>query len=256
MTSRPTMIVTGASRGIGAGIARRAAAEGYGVCVNYAASADRATALVEEIKAAGGAAVAIQADVRQPGDAERLFRSVAAELGPPRVLVNNAGISTLSPIADMEIETVRKIVETNLLGTIWCMREAIGMMSTARGGQGGVILNISSIAGAYGGMPGDAIYAGTKGGIDTLTLAVAKEVAREGIRVCGLRPGIIRTEIWEGEVSPEQIEELGRTAVPLGRIGEVDDVADAALWLCSQKASYVTGAILNVSGAREIFVKS
>jgi len=251
-----TMIVTGGSRGIGAGIARHAAAQGYKVCVNYSASASKAESVVEEISNAGGQAMAVQADIRDPDSVGRMFESVAGEYGQIGYLVNNAGISILLPIPEMPMETLRSILDTNLFGTILCTREAIKRMSTARGGAGGVILNISSIAGVHGGMPGDVIYAATKGGIDSFTMGAAKEVAAEGIRVCGLRPGIIHTEIWDGELSPEKIAELGRSAVPMGRVGEVDEIARSALWLCSDEASYITGTTLNVSGGREIFVTS
>ena len=129
-------------------------------------------------------------------------------------------------------------------------------MSTKRGGSGGVIVNISSIAAVHGGMPGDCVYAATKGGLDSFTLGIAKEVSGEGIRVCGVRPGIIRTEMWQGQLENEEIEEMGKKAVPLGRVGEVNDIAGVAVWLCSAQASYMTGAIVNVSGGREIFVRN
>ena len=135
-------------------------------------------------------------------------------------------------------------------------RQAIRRMSTARGGTGGVIVNISSIAGVHGGLPGNTVYAGTKGGLDSFTLGIAKEIAPEGIRVCGIRPGLIKTEIWDTGMGQDEVTELGKRAVPLGRVGEVDDIATATLWLCSSEASYVTGAILNVSGGREIFVRA
>lgn len=253
---RPAMIVTGASRGIGAGIARKAAAAGYAVCVNYAASAERAQALVAEIAGAGGRAVAVRADVADPDDVDVLFETAERTLGPVRALVNNAGVSTLTKVVDAPVALIRDILGVNLLGPMFCTRRAVRAMSTAHGGQGGVILNISSIAAVHGGMPGDAIYAATKGGLDAFTLGMAKELGREGIRVCGLRPGITRTEIWDGEIDAARVEELGRATVPLGRIGEVEDMAEAALWLCSDQAGYVHGTVLTVSGGREIFVAS
>lgn len=255
MNKPSVMLVTGGSRGIGAGIAKHAAAKGYKVCVNYTVTKDRADALVNEIRQSGGTAIAVQGDVRQYDDVVRLFKTARDELGPVDCLVNNAGVSILNPITEMPLETIRQIVDTNYLGTIHCTREAIQHMSKEDGGTGGVILNISSIAAVYGGMPGDVIYAGTKGAIDSFTLGIAKEVAGKGIRVCGLRPGITRTEIWEGELDADEVTALGQKAVPLGRIGEVADVAAAALWLCSSEADYITGEILNVSGGREIFVR-
>lgn len=256
MSIPKTMIVTGGSRGIGAGIVLQAAGLGYKVLFNYASSSGKAERLVEEVEAAGGTAMAVQADVRNPDSVAKMFELCSREFGPVGVLINNAGISTLSSITEMPVETIRSILETNLLGTILCSREAFRIMSTARGGAGGVVVNISSIAAVHGGMPGDAIYAATKGGLDSLTMGLGKEVAAEGIRVCGLRPGVIRTEIWEGELTPEELENLGKSSVPLGRMGEVDEIAGAVLWLCSDAGAYITSTTLNVSGGREVFVRS
>jgi len=251
MTTSPIMIVTGGSRGIGAGIARLAGRRGYD-----AAAKDRAEAVAQDIRAAGQRAIAVQADVASPEDIERLFDETDRELGTVDVLVNNAGISVEAPVADQEVANVRRIIDTNLLGPVLTTGQAIRRMSTARGGKGGVIVNISSISGVYGGLPGDVVYAGTKGGLDSFTLGIAKEVGQEGIRVCGVRPGLIRTEIWDAGMGQDEVVELGKTAVPIGRIGEVDDIATAVLWLASGEAAYVTGAILNVSGGRETFVRT
>ncbi len=256
MAERPVMIVTGGSRGIGAGISRLAGERGYAVCVNYAAARERADAVVGEVKASGGEAIAVRADVANPDDVERLFNESDDVLGPIDVLVNNAGVSVETPVADHDVDTVRRIIDTNLLGPILTTRQAIRRMSTARGGSGGVIVNISSISGVYGGLPGDVVYAGTKGGLDSFTLGVAKEVGQEGIRVCCVRPGLIRTEIWDDGMGQDEVVELGKKAVPLGRIGEVDDIATSVLWLASDEATYITGAILNVSGGRETFVRT
>ena len=256
MAKRPTMIVTGGSRGIGAAIARLAGVRGYDVCVNYAAAKDRAEVVVGDIKASGGEAIAVQADVADPDDVERLFSETDKALGPVDVLVNNAGISIETPVADHDVENVRRIIDTNLLGPVLTTRQAIRRMSTARGGKGGVIINISSISGVYGGLPGDVVYAGTKGGLDSFTLGIAKEVGQEGIRVCGVRPGLIKTEIWDDGMGQDEVIELGKKAVPLSRIGEVDEIATSVLWLASDEAAYITGAILNVSGGRETFVRT
>ena len=253
--SRPVMIVTGGSRGIGAEIARLAGRRGYDVAVNYAASQARAEEVAESIRAAGGQAAAIRADVSRPEDIESLFEETDRLLGTPAVLVNNAGISVETPVADHEIDTVRRIIDTNLLGPALTSRQAIRRMSTKRGGSGGVIVNVSSISGVYGGLPGDVVYAATKGGLDSFTLGLAKEVAGEGIRVCCVRPGLIKTEIWDDGMGQDEVTELGKRAVPIGRIGEVGDIATAVLWMCSDEAAYVTGAILNVSGGRETFVR-
>ena len=253
--SRQVMIVTGGSRGIGAEIARLAGRRGYDVAVNYAASRTRAEEVAESIRAEGRRAAAIRADVSRPDDIESLFEETDRLLGAPAVLVNNAGISIETPVADHEIETVRRIIDTNLLGPALTSRQAIRRMSTKRGGSGGVIVNVSSISGVYGGLPGDVVYAATKGGLDSLTLGLAKEVAGEGIRVCCVRPGLIKTEIWDDGMGQDEVIELGKRAVPIGRIGEVGDIATAVLWMCSDEAAYVTGAILNVSGGRETFVR-
>ncbi|MDE0046488.1 MAG: SDR family oxidoreductase [bacterium] len=253
--SQGVMIVTGGSRGIGAEIARLAGRRGYDVAVNYSASRDRAEEVAESVRAEGRRAAAIRADVSRPDDIESLFEETDRLLGAPAVLVNNAGISVETPLADHEVDTVRRIIDTNLLGPALTSRQAIRRMSTARGGTGGVIVNVSSISGVYGGLPGDVVYASTKGGLDSLTLGLAKEVAGEGIRVCCVRPGLIKTEIWDDGMGQDEVIELGKRAVPLGRIGDVGDIATAVLWMCSDEAAYVTGAILNVSGGRETFVR-
>ena len=256
MSQSPIMMVTGGSRGIGASICRLAGERGYDVCVNYTKAAERAEAVAAEVRRYGQRATAVQADVSQPQDIERLFAEADRELGPLDVLVNNAGISVEVPVADQELANVRRILDTNLLGPILTTQHAIHRMSTDRGGKGGVIVNISSISGVYGGLPGDTVYAGSKGGLDSFTLGVAKEIAPEGIRVCCIRPGLIKTEIWDQSMGQEEAVELGKRAVPLKRVGEVEEIATATLWLCSTEASYVTGAILNVSGGRETYVRT
>ena len=196
MAEAPIMLVTGGSRGIGAAIARLAGERGYDVCVNYVAAAGRAEEVARAVRECGRRAIAAQADVSQPGDVERLFAETDRQLGAVDVVVNNAGMSIETPIADHEIADIRRIIDTNLLGPVMVCRQAIRRMARGRGGRGGVIVNISSISGVYGGLPGDVVYAGTKGGLDSFTLGLAKEVAPEGIRVCCIRPGLIRTEIW------------------------------------------------------------
>jgi len=255
MAGKGIMIVTGGSRGIGAGIARLAGERGWDVCVNYTAAADRAEAVAAEIRGHGARAVAVQADVAKPADVERLFSETDRQLGPVDVLVNNAAISIEKPVADHDPEVMRRIIDTNLLGPAMTCQQAIRRMSTRRGGKGGVIVNISSISGLYGGLPGDVVYAGTKGGLDSFTLGLAKEVAPDGIRVCAIRPGLIRTEMWDAGMGQHEVVAMGKRGVPLGRIGEVEEIAAAVLWMASPEAGYVTGAILNVSGGRETFVR-
>lgn len=249
------MIVTGGARGIGAAVARRAAASGWSVSVDYRERADAAEAVVAAIEDAGGAAIAVQADVAVEADVVRLFAETRERLGAVTALVNNAGVDVPVTVADVTSAQLDRIFSTNTYGAYLCAREAVRCMSTSRGGTGGVIVNVSSIAALYGGMPGDVIYAGSKAAVDALTLGLAREVAREGIRVCGVRPGMTATEMWDdSDVSVEEIERRARELVPLGRIGTPDEIADAVLWLCSDGARYVTGAIVNVSGGREINV--
>ena len=250
------MLVTGASRGIGAAIARRAAQAGWRIGVNYAASENAARDVVEAVRAAGSEAVAVPADVSDPATTAGMFDVVEHALGPIRALVCNAGVDREATVADATDEDIRRIVAINTLGPIWCAREAVQRMSTARGGNGGVIVNVSSIAAVFGGLPGDVVYAASKGGVDAFTRGLAKEVAGEGIRVCAVRPGLTRTEMWDTGMGRDTAIELGKSAVPMQRIGESDEVAAAVCWLCSEEASYVTGAFMNVSGGRELFVRS
>ena len=251
-----TMIVTGGSRGIGAGICRAAAAGGWNVVVNYVASADRADALVAAIQEEGGAAIAVQGDVGQSATAAALFDAAEATFGPVGALVNNAGVDRESAVAEIPDADIQRIFAVNAMAPIYGSREAVRRMSNKRGGKGGVIVNISSISALYGGLPQDAVYAATKGAVDSFTLGLAKEVADEGIRVCGVRPGLIRTEMFDSGMGQEALQALGRSAVPLGRVGEPGDIAEMVVFLCSEKASYLTGTIVNVSGGREIFVRT
>ena len=254
--SAPIMLVTGGSRSIGAGICELAAERGYDVCVNYVAAADRAEEVADKVRSFGRRAVTVQADVSKPQDIDRLFETLDSELGGLDVLVNNAGISVECDVADQQLDDVKRIIDTNLLGPVLTTQKAIQRMSTRRGGVGGVIINISSISGVYGGLPGDTVYAGTKGGLDSFTLGVAKEVAAEGIRICGIRPGLIETEIWGRTISVEQAIDMGKKAVPLGRVGQPIDIATAVLWLASDEASYMTAEVINVSGGRESYVRT
>ncbi len=203
------MLVTGASRGIGAAIARRAAQLGWRIGVNYVASDDAARHVVEAVRAAGSDAVSAPADVSDPAATAEMFDMVEHALGPIRALVCNAGVDREAAVADATDEDVRRIVAVNALGPIWCAREAVRRMSTARGGSGGAIVNVSSIAALYGGIPGDAVYAASKGAVDAFTRGLAKEVAGEGIRVCAVRPGLIRTEMWDTGMGRDAVVELG-----------------------------------------------
>lgn len=246
---RPVMLVTGASRGIGAATARMAAARGWDVVVNYANNSGAADAVVAECEAAGARTTAVQADVGDEAQVLALFAAVA-EFGPLACLVNNAGIlHPQSPLAEFSVERLAEVTRVNVIGATLCVREAVRVMSTERGGSGGTIVNVSSAA-AYLGSPNEYIdYAATKGALDTLTVGLAKEVARQGIRVNAVRPGLIETDIHASGGMPDRVERLAHL-IPMGRGGRPDEVAETILFLASDASSYVTGALLDVSGGR------
>jgi NAD(P)-dependent dehydrogenase (short-subunit alcohol dehydrogenase family) len=243
------ILVTGASRGIGAEIAKLAGRSGYRVGVNYHRSADAARAVVDEICSNGGQAVALQADVGQLDEVQRMFGELDAEFGALDVLVNNAGVLTSFRVDETDEAKLESLLRANVYSAFYCSREAVRRMSTRFGGKGGAIVNMSSVAARLGGLAGGAAYAASKGAIDTFTLALAKEVGTDGIRVNALRPGLIATEIHQAHGGLAQMEQLAKT-VPLGRSGAAIEVAEAALWLASSAASYVHGAVLDVSGGR------
>lgn len=246
------ILVTGGSRGIGAEICARASTRGYRVGVNYRTGEKEAGAVVAAIEKRGGRAIAIRADVTKEAEIERLFDAVTSELGPITALVNNAGWGGQhGPIETWDAEATRRLIETNLLGPMLCSREAVRRMSRKLGGLGGDIVNISSAA-ARTGSPGVFVhYAATKGGLDVFTTGLAKEVAKDGIRVNAVRPGYVRTAMYEDDLkqSPDWVRST-IAAIPLGRIAEVQDVAAVVLWLLSEDASYVTGSIIDISGGR------
>lgn len=246
----PVVLVTGASRGIGAATALLAARSGYAVGVNYLADAAASSAVVRQVAALGRRAVAIRADVAREDDVVAMFETCTAHLGPITALVNNAGIlARQSPLVDMDIARVRRIFATNVVGTMLCAREAVRRMATSRGGAGGAIVNVSSAA-SRSGSPGEYVdYAASKGAIDTFTIGLAKEVASEGIRVNAVRPGFILTDMHASGGEPDRVERL-KGVIPLQRGGRPDEVADAILWLLSPASSYSTGALVDVSGGR------
>ena len=250
MTEQQIMVVTGGSRGLGAATARLAAQRGYDLCVNYLGNAEGAEAVVRDVEAAGRRAIAVQADVSKEDQVERLFETVDKELGTVTALINNAGITGPSSRLDaVEAETLKRVLDINVLAVMLCSRSAIRRMSTKFGGAGGGIVNISSVA-ANLGMGGDYVwYATTKGAIDSLTIGLANEVAREGIRVNAVAPGLVATDIHIGANDPDRPARLGPT-VPMGRCGEPGEIAEPILWLLSEAASYTTGAVLRVGGGR------
>lgn len=248
--SRGALIVTGASRGIGAATAKLAAERGYRVCVNYRDNEPAANAVVASIRAAGGEAIAVQADVGNEADVLRLFDACGAAFGDIRALVNNAGIlETQMRLESMTAERMRRLFDTNVIGSMLCAREAARRMSSRRGGQGGAIVNVSSGAARLG-APGEYVdYAASKGAIDTLTLGLSKELAADGIRVNAVRPGYILTDMHASGGEPDRVERL-RDQIPLRRGGTPDEVARAILWLLSDEASYTTGSFIDVAGGR------
>jgi NAD(P)-dependent dehydrogenase (short-subunit alcohol dehydrogenase family) len=245
-----TLLVTGASRGIGASTATLAASRGYAVCVNYRANREAADAVVAKISSAGGRAIAVAADVAIEADVVRLFETCDATLGPLNALVNNAGIlETQGRVDTLDAARITRILATNVVGSFLCAREAVRRMSTKHGGAGGAIVNLSSIAARLG-SPGEYVdYAASKGAIDTFTLGLAREVADEGIRVNAVRAGFTYTDIHASGGEPNRVDRLKGT-VPMLRGGEPDEVARAILWLLSDEASYTTGSILDVAGGK------
>jgi NAD(P)-dependent dehydrogenase (short-subunit alcohol dehydrogenase family) len=245
-----TLIVTGASRGIGAAIASLAAKRGYAVAVNFATGKDEAARVVDEIVAGGGRAVAIQADVSDEAQIVRLFETAEQELGPVKALVNNAAITGgFARVEDVSSAALARVFAVNVSGTILCAREAVRRMSTRRGGSGGAIVNISSRAAHYGGAGEWVHYAASKGAIDSFTVGLAREVATDGIRVNAVAPGLIETGLHAASGVPDRLQRLMGT-VPMARAGIPSEVAEGVLWLLSPAASYTTGAILEMGGGR------
>ncbi len=244
------MLITGASRGIGAAIARAAGSAGYRVGVNYQRSEAAAQKVVADIHAAGGEAVALQADVSRLSEVVRLFSEMDRSLGTLDVLINNAGILASFRVDALDEEQLGAVFQANVFSSFYAAREAVRRMSTAHGGHGGSIVNLSSVASRMGGLSGGAAYAASKAAIDTFTLALAKEVGREGIRVNALRPGLISTEIHQVHGGLDRMHSMAAEVVPLGRAGAAEEVAQAALWLASDAASYVHGTVMDVAGGR------
>jgi NAD(P)-dependent dehydrogenase (short-subunit alcohol dehydrogenase family) len=241
-----SVLVTGGSRGIGAATARRLAGAGWDVAVSYRSDTDAADAVVADCRAAGRRAWAFRADLSESADVDALFAAVDAEVGTLEGLVNNAGV--VSPAARIDAytpERIRAVFELNVVGAFLVAGAAVRRMSTRYGGPGGVIVNVSSRAAMIGGANEYVDYAATKAAVDVLTVGLAAEVAREGIRVVGVRPGLIDTEIH----TPGRIERL-TDLIPIGRPGTADEVAAAIVWLLGDDASYITGSTLDVGGGR------
>jgi NAD(P)-dependent dehydrogenase (short-subunit alcohol dehydrogenase family) len=250
ISMNPVLLVTGGSRGIGAATALLAARRGFAVAVNYSVNAPAAEAVVAMIRAGGGTAIPVQADVADEPQVMAMFQHIDNTLGRLSALVNNAGVVDQPARLDqMDGPRMRRMFDTNVMGSLLCAREAVLRMSTRHGGPGGAIVNVSSVAARLGG-PGQYVdYAASKGAIDSFTVGLAREVATEGIRVNAVRPGIIDTDIHASGGQPDRAREMA-PMVPMQRAGSADEVAHNIVWLLSPEASYTTGAILDVAGGR------
>lgn len=244
------LLVTGGSRGIGAATALLAASKGYAVAVNFSANSLAADEVVRQVRAAGGTALTVQADVADEAQVLAMFEKVDAKLGRVTALVNNAGVvDTTQRIDEQSLARWRRMFEINVYGTLLCAREAVRRMSTRHGGSGGAIVNVSSVAATIGAAGQYVDYAAAKGAVDVFTLGLAREVATEGIRVNAVRPGIIDTDIHASGGQPGRAQRLA-PQIPLQRPGTAQEVAHAIVWLLSAEASYATGSILDVTGGR------
>ena len=244
------ILITGSSRGIGAATARLAAERGYAVCVNYLANQPAAQAVVAEITAKGGSAIAVQADVSQEADVVGLFAAVDRQLGALSALVNNAGtLETQMRVDEMDAARINRILTTNVTSYFLCAREAVRRMSTRYGGSGGAIVNVSSVASRLGSAGEYVDYAASKGAVDTLTIGLSREVATEGIRVNAVRPGFIYTDIHALGGEPGRVDRV-KAVVPMQRGGHPIEVAQAILWLLSDEASYATGTFIDLAGGK------
>lgn len=243
-----TAIITGGSRGIGAATARLAAKHGYNICIAYKSDAQAAETVVADCQSNGVKSLAVQADVANRADVEGLFRACDGSLGAPALLVNNAGIvGRMGPLQDLTTAALETTFAVNVYGTIYCTQEATRRMARSQGGAGGAIINISSMAARIGSAGEYVHYAASKGAVDSLTIGLAKELGPEGIRVNAVRSGTVDTEVHARDGNPDRPAMVARTA-PLGRVGSPDDIAEAVLWLASEKAGYASGAILDITG--------
>ena len=242
------LLVTGGARGIGRAVVEQAARQGFDLAVGYRKEAEAAKAAVAAVEAAGQKAIAVRADLAIEDDVRRMFQETERGLGPIDALVNSAGISIRVRADEVEAGRIRHLMAVNVIGLMLCCREAIGRMSTRHGGKGGAIVNISSMAATTGGRPGASHYAASKGAVDCFTKGVAKEVAAEGVRVNAVRPGVTLTDMVEAVRNDPKVRQKISATIPLNRPAEASEVAAPIIWLLSEEASFVTGAIIDASG--------
>jgi NAD(P)-dependent dehydrogenase (short-subunit alcohol dehydrogenase family) len=248
--NKKIMLITGASRGIGASTALLAAEQGYRVCINYRYNQQSAENLVQQIRQSGGDACAIQADISQEQQVVTLFQQLDQQMGTISALVNNAGIlETQTTLENLDAARLQRVFQTNVFGSFLCAREAVKRMSTDHGGKGGSIVNVSSAASRLGSANEYIDYAASKGAIDSMTIGLSKEVAEQGIRVNAVRPGFIYTEMHADGGEPGRVDRV-KSMVPMKRGGHPEEVANAILWLLSDQASYITGSFIDIAGGR------
>jgi NAD(P)-dependent dehydrogenase (short-subunit alcohol dehydrogenase family) len=244
-----TLLITGGASGIGAETARRAAAHGYRIAINYRSRDAQAKAVVADVTAKGGQAIALPGDMANEADIVRLFEETERALGPVTHLVNSAGINgRRGRVDEYDAAILANLFAVNVVGLMLCCREAARRMSTRNGGKGGAIVNVSSMAGTLGGRPGSSAYAASKGAVDAFTKGFAREVAAEGIRVNSLRPGMVLTEMTESRLNDDAFRASIEASIPMGRIGQSHEMASTILWLLSDQSSFITGAMLDASG--------
>jgi NAD(P)-dependent dehydrogenase (short-subunit alcohol dehydrogenase family) len=242
------LLITGGASGIGAETARRAAGRGYKVALNYRSRDAQARQVVADIEAAGGTAVALPADMAREADIVRLFEETARALGPITHLVNSAGVGYRTRVDEYDAARLANLFAINTIGLMLCCREAAKRMSARNGGKGGAIVNVSSMASTIGGRMGSSAYAATKGAVDAFTKGFAREAAAEGIRVNAIRPGMVMTEMTEGSLAEPAFRARIEASIPMRRVGESHEIAEAILWLLSEEASFITGAMVDAAG--------
>jgi len=243
-----TLLITGGASGIGAETARRAAKKGYKVAINYRSRDAQAMGVAADIAAQDGEAIALPGDMANEADIVRLFKETERAFGPVTHLVNSAGISRQMRVDEFDGKMLAQLFATNVTGLMLCCREAAKRMSTKHGGKGGAIVNVSSMAATLGGRQGSSAYAATKGAVDSFTKGFAREVAAEGIRVNSIRPGMVLSEMTEGRLKDQAFKSRIEASIPMHRVGETPEIADAILWLLSDEASFITGAMLDAAG--------